>query len=852
MEIKSLHTSDNIEIRKFGYKAFYLNKLQKSGIKIPRGLIISVQKNEFSILQNDLKKNKFVYETNLFSLRSSSTDQLSIKPRTILGIGLNESFINSFSSEKDILYFYKMYIKLIEEFSFLIFGLKSEIFENISDHYLSKKNDFVRIDQKINFLKIITLEYKKIFYNHVSQSFSDDKLVQLKLALNFFKSYSKNTIDKFDKFNINNEKVDFMGIIIQELVTISSKKMSGFGCYNGLNSSTGIEEEKLEFEKNFNHSVTGYLKNNAFQNFETTFFKKIKKDLKKLDYEVSNVLKDKYKLDFYYHGEDIAILDVSVPKRSTQATFKILVDLVNEGFLNKEEAVLKINPLSFLKFLHPRIDLNSVESSCGRGLSASPGAAKGYLAFNNKHVSKLQKLGKKVILVRSETSSKDVQLMHTLDGIITIRGGLTSHAAVIARGLGLPCIVGLKDFKLNYKKKVIKTFTGKKLNQGDLITIDGTSGYIFSGDLNLIPPKSSSSFEKIMKMVDKFKNLEVRANAETKKDIKIAKKFSSDGIGLCRTENMFLEKKRLSLLQKIILNNEKIKNKKFLGLLLKYHQNDLKILFETNGKKPFAVRLLDPPLRDFFPNSKKDIKVLIKKLSIKRKNLNETIKNIKEVNPMLGKRGIRLGLTEIGIYEMQISAIFGALTDLKLKKNELFLPEIIIPMVSSVEEVRIIKKIIMDVKKSFEKKYNIDLNFKFGVMIETPRLALISKEIAKLCDFFSYGTNDLTQLMYGLSRDDKGQFIRRYVEKNIFSIDPFSSIDVEGVGKIIIDSKESANGLNHSLKFGICGEHGGDPASVDFFSKHNFDFVSCSPFRIPIAKLASAQFSISSKNNKKE
>jgi pyruvate,orthophosphate dikinase len=526
-------------------------------------------------------------------------------------------------------------------------------------------------------------------------------------------------------------------------------------------------------------------------------------------------------------------------KRTAKSAVKIAVEMVKENLISKKEAVLRIDPNSLDTLLHPTLDESSSINVIAHGLPASPGAASGKVVFTSEEAERLNGMMQDTILVRVETSPEDIQGMHAAKGILTARGGMTSHAAVVARGMGRPCVSGSSEININYEKKIFKT-SNLEVNEGDIITIDGSSGRIILGNVKTIKPEISGDFSKLMKWADNIRKLKVRTNSETPQDTKTARDFGAEGIGLCRTEHMFFDEDRILSVREMILSKTKEDRDKALAKLLPHQKKDFMEIFKIMNGLPVTVRLLDPPLHEFLPNSDKEILEVANVVCVDIKEVKSRISELHEQNPMLGHRGCRLGISYPEIYEMQCRAIFEALVELKKNKIKAAFPEIMIPLVSTEAEIRIMKDLVRNIAKTIEKENNIKIDYLVGTMIELPRAAIKAGDIAKHAEFFSFGTNDLTQTTFGISRDDSGKFLNDYIDNKIFSIDPFVSID-EGVEELIKIAVSKGKKINTNLKLGICGEHGGDPKSIYFCSKAGLDYVSCSPYRVPIARLAAAQ-----------
>ena len=566
---------------------------------------------------------------------------------------------------------------------------------------------------------------------------------------------------------------------------------------------------------------------------------KVFSKLKKILLLLEKHYKDMQDVEFTVENNKLWILQTRSGKRTSKSSVKIAVDMVKEKLISKNEAVLRIDPNSLDTLLHPTLDEKSKIEVIANGLPASPGAASGKVVFTSEEAERLNDMMQDTILVRVETSPEDIQGMHAAKGILTARGGMTSHAAVVARGMGRPCVSGSSEIDINYEKKIFKT-SSHEIKEGDVITIDGSTGRIILGSVPTVKPEISGDFSKLMNWADKIRKLKVRTNSETPLDTKTARDFGAEGIGLCRTEHMFFDEERILSVREMILSKTREDRAKALEKLLPHQKKDFIEIFKIMSGLPVTVRLLDPPLHEFLPKSEKEISEVANMVGTDVKDVKSRIEELHEQNPMLGHRGCRLGISFPEIYEMQCRAIFEALSELKKNKQKSAFPEIMIPLVSTEAEIQIMKKLVIRVAGQVEEEKNLKVDYLVGTMIELPRAAIKAKEIAKHAEFFSFGTNDLTQTTFGISRDDSGKFLNDYIENKIFDVDPFVSID-DGVGELIEFAAEKGKKQNKKIKLGICGEHGGDPKSISFCSKTGLDYVSCSPYRVPVAILAAAQ-----------
>ena len=567
-------------------------------------------------------------------------------------------------------------------------------------------------------------------------------------------------------------------------------------------------------------------------------------EIKSIGDKLETHYKDAQDIEFTIEDGELFILQTRNAKRTAQASVKIAVDMHNEKILSKQEAINMIDADQITSVLHPQFVDSASKKLFEKGLNASPGAAVGEIVFDPEKAEIEAARGKKVILVRDETSPEDISGMFASVGILTTKGGMTSHAAVVARGMGKPCIVGAENLKIDKVERKISN-DQITIEEGDLISLDGSTGEIFLGEVELESPKLTDEFNILMAWCDDFKKLSIRANAETINDTTKSLEFGADGIGLCRTEHMFFEGERILPMREMIMANNKQGRKRALNKIIDFQINDFVEIFKLLKDKPITVRLLDPPMHEFLPKSDIEISELANSLRVSPAYVSEVLSRISESNPMLGHRGVRLGLSYPEIYKMQVEAIFKASYDIHQKEKITIKPEIMIPLIMNASEFTKMKKIITKKIESLKKESDFNFDYQLGTMIELPSAALNSLEIGEHADFFSYGTNDLTQTTLGLSRDDASKFLNEYVEKNIFDVDPFITIDENTVGNLVASSVVAGKKVNKDIKIGVCGEHAGDPKSIKFLNTLDIDYISCSPFRIPTARLAAAQAEIS-------
>ena len=555
-------------------------------------------------------------------------------------------------------------------------------------------------------------------------------------------------------------------------------------------------------------------------------------------------LGDAFAFDFALVDGEVLVLDATPVRRTARASVRIAVDLANAGAISREEALLRVDPRNLVEHLHPQIAPGAPRDVFATGLGASPGAASGRIVLTPEAAQAAAAQGEATILIRPETTPEDIRGMHAAHGVVTIRGGMTSHAAVIARGLGLPCVVGAADLRIDAAEGAVATPDGRILREGALVTIDGARGEVMVGAPAMIPPELGGAFSELLAWADAARDLGVRANADTPAEARMARDFGVDGIGLCRTEHMFFENGRITVMREMILAATEAERRAALDRLLPMQRDDFRELFAIMRGLPVTIRLLDPPLHEFLPHGDEGMAALAAAMNLPEAHVRARARELSEVNPMLGLRGVRLGVVMPEIYDMQARAIFEAAIDVAAEPGPPVAPEVMIPLVSAVREVELVRARIDAVAAAVRAERDAPLDYKIGVMVETPRAALRAGDLAALTAFLSFGTNDLTQMTYGLSRDDAGRFMRDYVNRGVFHEDPFHVLDVEGVGELMVIAARRARERNPDLALGLCGEHGGDPSSVRFCKLAGFDYVSCSPFRVPIARLAAAQATI--------
>jgi len=834
-----------------GNKGAQLSEMTKIGIPVPPGFIISTRacveylsskkindeivqqvKEAMKKLEESTRK-KFGSENNplLISVRSGAPISMPGMMDTILNLGLTDEIVENLAKTTNEWFAYDTYRRFIQMFGSIVNGIDENKFEKIIEE--EKKRENVKKDQQlsVNALKRIIMHYKEIVDIPPPEK-------QLFMAIEaVFKSWNNERAINYRR--LNNLPNDLgTGVVIQAMVFGNLGNDSCTGIVFTRNPANGKNNLYGEFLLNAQGEdiVSGKRTPLSIEKMKD-IMPEIYDELNKVAKNLEKHYKDMQDIEFTVERKKLYILQTRTAKRTGMAAVNVAVDMVKEGIIKKEEAVLKITPNQIEQLLHNQIDplAKKKEKAIAKGLAASPGAAFGAVVFTADDT----KAYENTILVRPETSPEDIEGIHVAQGILTSRGGLTSHAAVVARGIGKPCVVGCSEIFIDEEKK--QFVVGDRIvREGDVITIDGTTGEVYIGILPVVKPVFTGNFFEIMNWAKEFKKLEVRANADNPEDAKISRDFGAEGIGLCRTEHMFFKEERIRAIREMILADSKEERKKALSKIEPYQKEDFKEIFRVMNGLPVTIRLLDPPLHEFLPKEEKEIKELASFLGIDESSVREKIENISEFNPMLGFRGCRLGVKYPEINEMQARAIFKAMIESK-KEGIKAIPEIEVPLVGDVKELVMIKKIIEKAAEELNVKRD---EYKIGTMIEVPRAALTSDEIAREADFFSFGTNDLTQLTCGFSRDDAGKFLPLYVEKGIYEKDPFQSIDKKGVGTIMKICVEKARNVKQNIEIGICGEHGGDPDSIEFCHKIGLNSISCSPYRVPVAIISAAQASL--------
>ena len=851
-----------------GGKGANLAEMTKVGLPVPKGFTVTTEacnkyyedKEQISKEVKDQifekleelekatgKKMGDLENPLLVSVRSGARASMPGMMDTVLNLGLNDAVAENFAKVTNNKRFaYDSYRRFIMMFADVVKGYSKNSFERLLDKIKEEKNAKYDTDLNEDDMYEIAMKFKEVYKELSGVEFPQDPRVQLIEAVTaVFRSWNNERAIIYRRMN------DIPGswgtaVNIQEMVFGNKGDDCGTGVAFTRNPSTG--ENKLYGEYLINAQgedvVAGVRTPQDISTLETVM-PKVYEEFVKTTQILEKHYRDMQDMEFTIENGKLFMLQTRNGKRTAQAALKIAVDLVNEGMLTKEEALLKVEPKQLDSLLHPNFNVNALKEAklVATGLAASPGAACGKIYFNALDVSKAKENKEKVLLVRLETSPEDIQGMNDAEGILTIRGGMTSHAAVVARGMGRCCVCGCGELIVNEEKKTLTTKEGHVYHEGDYLSIDGSTGKVYDGIVETKEPSISGYFETFMNWADEVRTLKVRTNADTPKDAKQALKFGAEGIGLCRTEHMFFEETRIFNFRRMIAAKTVEQREEALEKILPYQREDFIGLFKAMEGNPVTIRFLDPPLHEFLPHTDEEIKPLAESLDMSFEELKNRVESLKEFNPMMGHRGCRLAITYPEIARMQTRAVIEAAIEVN-KEGMNVVPEIMIPLVAEVKELKYVREIVCETADAIIKEQGVKLDYKVGTMIEIPRAALTADKIAEEAEFFSFGTNDLTQMTYGFSRDDATKFLPYYYEKQILESDPFARLDQAGVGQLVEMATRKGRSTRSDIKLGICGEHGGDPSSVEFCHKLGLNYVSCSPFRVPIARLAAAQAAV--------
>ena len=826
----------------------------KNNETYPKGLNDQVKVALLEV--ENIMSAKFGDEQNplLVSVRSGARVSMPGMMDTVLNLGLNDKTVEGLSKNSNNPRFaWDSYRRFVQMYADVVLEVDHHYFEEIIDIKKEQKNIVEDTDLDVQDLKDLVAQFKAKVKEQTNKDFPDNPDEQLKGAINaVFQSWSCKRAITYRK--INDIPAQWgTAVNVQSMVFGNMGEDSATGVAFTRNPSTGDKSFYGEYLINAQgEDVVAGIRTpqpitlKAKQEGGDTLpameevMPEVYQELVDVYQKLEAHYRDMQDIEFTVQNKKLWMLQTRSGKRTAAAAIKIAVDMTNEGLISKQEAILRVEPESLDQLLHPSLDPNAKKNVLAKGLPASPGAASGLVVFNSEEAEKQASQNKKVILVRIETSPEDIAGMHASTGILTARGGMTSHAAVVARGMGKPCVSGCGAINISYKNKTF-SIGNKVFKEGDVVTINGGTGEIFEGKIPTVQANLSDDFNTIMTWSDEIRSLKIRTNAETSADVQVAKNFGAEGIGLCRTEHMFFDAERIINMRQMILAENKAGREEALKKLLPVQKSDFEEIFKIMKELPVTIRLLDPPLHEFLPHKEEEIQEVSKAANISVEKIKKQIAALSESNPMLGHRGCRLGITYPEIYQMQVRAIFEAVININKTENLNIVPEIMIPLVFGKAELNNLKAKIIEVEKQVSAENNVKINYLLGTMIELPRAALKAGEIAQEAEFFSFGTNDLTQTSFGISRDDSANFINQYKDKNIVEHDPFVTLDTEGVGELIKIASERGRVTRKDIKLGICGEHGGNPASIEFCNSIGLNYVSCSPYRVPIARLAAAQ-----------
>ena len=786
---------------------------------------------------------KFGDTTNplLVSVRSGARASMPGMMDTILNLGLNDQTVEGLAkSSNNPRFAYDSYRRFIQMYSDVVMGMNSSLLEVTLEDLKAEKGIHLDTELTTDDLKKLVKKFKDLVQQMTGQSFPADPMEQLWGSINaVFKSW--NTARAITYRELHDIPAAWgTAVNVQSMVFGNLGDDSATGVAFTRDPSTGAKKFYGEFLVNAQgEDVVAGIRTPQPISLLAEIMPEPYKDLETIYKKLELYFKDMQDIEFTIEKNKLWMLQTRNGKRTAKAALQIACDMIDEKMITEEEAILRLDPSSLDQLLHPTLDPKASKTILAKGLPASPGGVCGQIVFTPEDAVEWKEQGKKVILVRVETSPEDIAGMVAAQGILTARGGMTSHAAVVARGMGKCCVAGCSEVEVDYTNEQMRA-KGYNLKKGDVITLDGSTGEIYLGEVKTIEPKLDGIFDRLMKIADGVRRLKVRANADTPKDAQTARNFGAEGIGLCRTEHMFFGADRIDAVREMIISDTKVERERALEKLLPMQRDDFYQLFKIMEGFPVTIRLLDPPLHEFVPHSDEEIQVFAKRVNLDANRVKAKIAALHEFNPMLGHRGCRLAVTFPEIYQMQSRAIAEAAAKLTAEGMKL-VPEIMIPLIATAKELEILRAQTKEVVETVMRETKTKFDYQIGTMIELPRAAVTAHEIAKHADFFSFGTNDLTQTTLGLSRDDSGRFLGSYVSQGIFAKDPFVSIDQVGVGTLVKTGVDLGRQAKGNLKVGVCGEHGGDPESIEFFENVNLDYVSCSPFRVPIARLAAAK-----------
>lgn len=867
MENKYVYAFDegNRDMRSLlGGKGANLAEMTNLGMPVPPGFTVTTQACNRFYEENEELWNELLEEVQehmgqvekklgksfsdpanplLMSVRSGAVFSMPGMMDTILNLGLNDASVKGLAESTDNERFaYDSYRRFIQMFGDVAMDVPKHNFDEALEAKKAAVGAEGDTDLTAEDLQDLVETYKEIIRREYGADFPQDPMEQLKFAIKaVFKSWNNNRARVYRRLH---HIPDDLGtaVNVQSMVFGNMGDTSGTGVAFTRNPATGENKLFGEFLMNAQGEdvVAGIRTPNEISQLKE-IMPKAYEQFVEATHKLEEHYKDMQDIEFTIQDEQLYILQTRSGKRTSHAAIQVAVDLVEEGVLTKEEAILRVEPDGLNQLLHPNFDEEELKNAqvIAKGLPASPGAASGKIYFHAEDVTAAAGRGERAILVRQETSPEDIEGMVAAQGILTARGGMTSHAAVVARGMGKCCVAGTSSLRINENARTMRA-GDLELKEGDYISLNGSTGEVYQGDIKKVDPILSGSFGVFMEWVDDIRTLKVRTNADNPRDSRQAVQFGAEGIGLCRTEHMFFMEDRIPAVRRMILANTQAQREEPLREILPMQRQDFYEIYQVMEDRPVTIRLLDPPLHEFLPTNPDDIRDLAASMNVSAEELQDRVNELHEFNPMLGHRGCRLAVTYPEIYRMQARAIIEAALQIK-KEGNTILPEIMIPLVCDPDELVYVKKEIIEEIEQVFAEQNDSIEYLVGTMIEIPRACLLADDIAREADFFSFGTNDLTQMGYGFSRDDAGTFLNEYVDKDLFSISPFDSLDQKGIGKLVEMAVQLGREANPELHLGICGEHGGDPKSVEFFHRTGLDYVSCSPYRVPIARLAAAQ-----------
>ena len=826
------------------------NKYYEDDKKISQDIIEEIENKMSELEKITGKKFGSLENPLLVSVRSGARVSMPGMMDTILNLGLNDESVEAMAKlTNNPRFAYDSYRRFIQMFADVVMGVEKRLFEDLLDEVKEEKGYKIDTDLTAEDLKDLVVKFKALYKKEKGEDFPSNPKEQLIEAVTaVFRSWNNPRAIVYRRLN------DIPGewgtaVNVQEMVFGNKGETSGTGVAFSRNPANGDNELYGEYLMNAQGEdvVAGIRTPEPISHLEAqnpTIYKQFT--------DIVNTLEKHYRdmqdMEFTIEDGKLYFLQTRNGKRTAQAALKIAVDLVEEGMLTKEEAILKVEPKQLDTLLHPAFASDGLKEAkiVAKGLPASPGAACGKIAFTAEEAKERKANGEKVVLVRLETSPEDIEGMIAAEGILTVRGGMTSHAAVVARGMGTCCVAGCGELKVNEEARTLEV-NGQVLTFDDYISIDGSTGHIYAEQVKTVSPEITGHFATFMGWADEIRKLKVRTNADTPRDTKQAVEFGAEGIGLCRTEHMFFAEDRILAVREMILAKNEDSRRVALEKLLPMQREDFIGIYEALEERPATIRFLDPPLHEFLPSEEEDINALAKEIGVSPAEIKNVVAELHEFNPMMGHRGCRLAVSYPEIAEMQTRAVIEAAIEVKKNKGYNIVPEIMIPLIGEIKELKYVKNVVVETAKTVMEEKGVQLDYKVGTMIEIPRAALTADEIAKEAEFFSFGTNDLTQMTFGFSRDDAAKFLKDYYEKGIYEQDPFAKLDQEGVGELMRIACEKGKATRPDIKLGICGEHGGDPSSVEFCHNLGLNYVSCSPYRVPLARLAAAQAQVKNK-----